>query len=128
MSDDATAGTTLSALDEDVLFGRSRLLRWLGAGLFTYTAQAITRARPAWGTHLPPPGPCYGPNRCDSCSGSQCTLSTCGYYHWEGCPSGGQCWSACYSNCVWHCCDWMFTSGSTWKHCTCGTCVAGSSC
>jgi hypothetical protein len=122
------AKSTVTTSDEDVLFGRSRLLKLLGAGLFTFAVESVKKTNPAWATHVGPPGPCYGFQQCDGCSGSQCTLSTCGYYHYEGCPTGGQCWSACYSNCTWHCCDWMFTVGSTWNHCLCGTCVAGSSC
>lgn len=117
--------------EDEVPFGRSRLLKFIGAGLFGYATQAILRNDPAWATHTIP-GPCVGLDasweRCPSCSGSQCTASTCGYYHWEQCPTGGQCWTSCYSNCTWRCCDWMYTSGSTWKHCICGTCIAGTSC
>lgn len=116
--------------EEEVLFGRSRVLKFIGAGLFGYATQSILRNDAAWANHTLP-GPCFGPpdwERCPCCSGSTCTCSTCGYYHYEGCPSGGQCWQACYSNCIWNCCDWMYTSGSTWKHCICGICIAGTNC
>lgn len=122
------AALSTEAADAQVPFGRNRLLKLFGAGLFGFAAQMVVRRNPAWAGHQPPMGPCYTYPRCHCCSGSTCTCSTCGYYHYEGCPTGGQCWSACYSNCVWNCCDWMYTSGSTWKHCLCGTCVSGTYC
>lgn len=114
--------------EDDVTFGRNRLLRYLGAGLFAFASQSVLRAKPAWGSHTGPPGPCYQYPSCHSCSGSTCTLSTCGYYWWLGCPTGGQCWQACYSNCVWNCCDWSWTAGSEWRTCICGTCISGRRC
>jgi hypothetical protein len=77
-----------SATEEEVLFGRSRILKAFGAALFGFTAHSILKHEPAWAAHQPPPGPCYGYGRCHACSGSTCTLPECVYIHWEGCPTG----------------------------------------
>jgi hypothetical protein len=104
-----------------VRFGRSRVLRALGAGLFAFAAESVLRSNPAWATHQPPPGPCFGGNRCDCCQGSSCCLSSCRHTHTHGCPSGGHCWWVRYAGCDWRCCDWEWSS--THRHCLCGTCV-----
>ena len=114
--------------EAEVRFGRSRVLKAFGAAVFGAVAGSITKSNPAWASHEGPPGPCFTYPKCHACSGSTCTLSTCGYYGFLGCPSNGQCWQACHSNCVWNCCDWQWTSGSEWRTCLCGTCIAGSRC
>jgi hypothetical protein len=111
-----------------VPFGRNRMLKLAGGALFGAVSGSIPKANPAWASHQGPPGPCFEYQKCHSCVGSTCNLVTCGYYGWLGCPSGGQCWQACYSNCTWNCCDWQFTSGSTWQTCLCGVCISGTSC
>jgi hypothetical protein len=113
---------------EAVRFGRSRMLKVLGGALFGAVSQSILKATPAWASHQGPPGPCHSLQKCHSCVGSTCNLATCGYYGYLGCESSGQCWQACYSNCTWNCCDWWFTSGSEWKSCICGVCIAGTHC
>jgi hypothetical protein len=119
------SGDDLASEESEVRFGRSRVLKTLGAALFGYTAQSILKQQPAWGGHTGPPGPCYGYGVCHCCSGSSCCVSGCTYIHHEGCPTGAQCWAACYNGCHWHCCDYMLSGGT---HCLCGTCVPGSDC
>ena len=110
-------------------FARSRLLKWLGAGVFTMAVDVFLPRSAA--AHAPPDDehPCFGFDLCnpwvqqvccddvnDRCS-SSCTGQT-----W-GCPSGGLCWATCHQGVKYRCCDCTAAGGSP---CICrfnrGTC------
>lgn len=94
-----------------VRFGRSRFLRYLGAGLVG-VATSIAARSPAYAYHGAVPTYCYGYGVCHCCSGSTCCQSNCvGHSHSHGCRSGTQCWTTCVNaggGCVncYRCCDW----------------------
>lgn len=109
---------------DDVPFGRNRMLALLGTGLVGFSLR-LARAEPAEANHGAP-YPCYGFHECSSCVGSYCP--DCYWYDHSHCPSGGQCWYACYCTAYFHCCDWH-TYDPYWPHCICrghvGSCGGG---
>lgn len=104
-------------LDEELLskvrFGRNRLLRILGVGLFGL-ATGMVASREAQADHVRPRPPCRRARMCHKCNGARCYAASCS-------PIGGcegnpnkQCWQGttyagggCYN--VWRCCD-FYTS------------------
>jgi hypothetical protein len=98
---------------DEVPFGRNRLLKVLGAGVFGLATRMVLRSEPALA--VTPPYPCYGYNKCHNCYYEYCT-EYCHYSSFEGCQSGTQCWQTCASNhYLYRCCDYeeKLPGGST---------------
>lgn len=105
-------------LENHVPFGRSRFLKSLGALVF---GSVIASCGGGGGSS----GPCEVFPFCKTssgasgCSGTNCTIPGCTYDQWQGCKSGGQCWTNCYQGKVWTCCDYN-NSGAG---CICATTI-----
>lgn len=103
-----------------VPFGRRRFFALVGSGFFGVAMRlAAPDVAKAW--HGGDPYPCYGFYLCHCCSGSTCCESTCTWpANHSHCPSGTQCWYACYCTVYFRCCDWHTKdSGGSLRHCIC---------
>lgn len=105
----------MAAFDSDVMFGRSRLLRGLGAALF---GSAISAFAPASADA------CSGGGEEEGCRTGPCThklpwMNECSNCKNGGCPnctpidtyckypgSGVSMWCTCYEKKLWFCYDW----------------------
>lgn len=88
-----------------VPFGRNKLLRVLGIGLFSLAIQAVLPPQVARANHSSA-YPCYGYGMCHCCNGDWCCDSGCTSLTntcWN--PGDGHCWFMCVSGILWHCCD-----------------------
>lgn len=105
---------------DQVPFGRSRALQFMGATLFGLALQ-LAAPQLARATNTNFPYPCDGFRQCHCCSGTQsCELG----WSWPGpphsdCPSGAQCWYTCVpGGAVYQCCDWH-SEEPAGSHCIC---------
>jgi hypothetical protein len=108
-----------SSILRKVPFSRNRMLAMLGAGIVG-AATGVWFPRAADGAQLlAAPFPCFGYPSCSGCnfSGGCSGCSACSNC---GCPSGGQCWTACAGGSgteLYTCCD-NIQNGS---RCICST-------
>jgi hypothetical protein len=105
---------------EHVTFGRSRMLRRMGTGLFGVVTGVLLKAAPAEATHTGVPYPCYGYDKCHHCYYEHCT-QYCTGVSYAGCHTGVQCWTTCAPNHYrYRCCDWRERfPGGTSHYCIC---------
>jgi hypothetical protein len=107
-----------AVLEEQVPFGRSRLLKGMGLFLFSAVFTGCTGGGGGGGGHSTN---CGGIALCGSCSGSVCTSPTC---HKETglCTTGEYCWFSCHEGKTKKCCDYW--DGS--KYCYCPEVIKSS--
>lgn len=86
-------------LQDQVVMGRSRVLKYLGGALF---GVAVSVFVPGTANAAIPAG-CFGWNRCPTCYGSSCTGGCVSYS--GACPSGQSCWWGCSNSKKVRCCD-----------------------
>jgi hypothetical protein len=111
-------------LDDGLLsqvpFGRRRFLRTLGLALFG-VATGMVASQQAAGA-APTPSPCWGYPRCPQCKrrGSRivCTHPKCGPSDpLLGCETSNGCWTSCYDQTLYNCCDYTYNN----KPCICSS-------
>lgn len=115
-------------LDGDIPFGRSRLLRGLGAALFSYVIASSDNARGDCSGCLT--SPCGGASQCPSCNTSTGACPGC-VAQTGICPgagANGHCWCTCSGGTAYVCCDYEYQmTNGLWEPCTCNETV-GSPC
>jgi hypothetical protein len=114
MSNDMASVT--KELEDQVPFGRNRLLKGFGLFLFGSVLSASKAAASCSGGGG---SPCYGLSTCSSCSGATCTVPGCTSNSHLGCTGTKSCWTTCVSKQLWICCDYTNSSGN----CLCGAVI-----
>ena len=108
-----------ASLEGETRFGRNRILKLLGGGLFGLATGMLLRSSPAHAYHLQTPYPCHDGPRCHCCNGRYCCSDCHGHTFWLGCPSGEQCWNVYTGGYKYRCCDWHELYGGYHYLCIC---------
>lgn len=112
-------------------FSRSKLIGAFSGGLVASATAVLTRAQPAFSSHLAVPWPCGGFPECHYCECITCGSYCTSYCSWPSghthCPSGLQYWDTCASNGYrYRCRDWHQTfPGHSMTHCICRARLGG---